>query len=294
MLPCLIAAAALAAPIEVAITVDDLPGNAAQLQAIRETLLAHKVPGVVGFANGFMLENSRTGMAAVRDWVGAGYRLGSHSFSHGHLEAMTAQAYCDDIDRNEPLLRDATGSDDAFRIFRYPYLEQGATAAQREAVRSHLQRRGYQVAEVTVDPYDFAWDKVFGRCLALGDQGALQEVHRGFVDDAVAQVLWADSVAQRAFGRGIKHIMLLHSRNITASYLDEILRALRARGVVFVPVAEAMADPVYATSLEVIVPTRGHFLSKVIRALKLGIPTSQRHPVEWMAAQCLTSEASAS
>ena len=279
---------AASAPIYVAVTVDDLPGSGANLMTIGEVLRQYGVPQVVGYASGFMLRASPgASMRALRDWVAAGHGLGNHTFSHGQLERWNVADYCADIDRNEWVLREATGGASDFHTFRFPYLQQGATAPQRDAVRAHLQARGYRVAEVTLDTYDFAWDKPFQRCLILRDSTALEAIRRAFLADAVGQLQWADNAAREVFGRSIKHIMLMHSRGITAAYLGEILQAFVSAGVVFVPVSEALADPAYQIPLERQLPARGNFISRVIGAYNVHtVPRSLPHPEAWMAAQC--------
>jgi hypothetical protein len=60
---------------------------------------------------------------------------------------------------------------------------------------------------------------------------------------------FAEQVSPKIFGREIPQILLIHSNDITADSLDEILTRLAARGYRFVTLDEAMSDPAYQTKV---------------------------------------------
>ena len=61
---------------------------------------------------------------------------------------------------------DASGA--SWRSFRYPYLRQGFDAASTSAVREFLDARGYQIAEVSIDFWDWAYQEPYVRCVEAG------------------------------------------------------------------------------------------------------------------------------
>src|SRR5687767_5456995 len=58
---------------------------------------------------------------------------------------------------------------------------------------------------------------------------------------------FAEKVSPKIFGRDIPQTLLLHSNDITADCLDEILTRFKARGYRFVTLDAVMADPAYQT-----------------------------------------------
>ncbi len=68
------------------------------------------------------------------------------------------------------------------------------------------------------------------------------------VDAAERGVRTSRAVARLLFGRDIAHILLLHVGAFDAVMLRTILGDLRAKGVTFVTLDEATADPAYAIS----------------------------------------------
>ncbi|HET6345086.1 MAG TPA: polysaccharide deacetylase family protein, partial [Myxococcota bacterium] len=101
------------APIQVALTFDDLPshgpfvtgiGPARAHGLILQALKEHDVPPTYGFINGNVLEDRPELRATLKAWVAAGNYLGNHTYSHYSLGAVPPAVYEADIDRNEPLL----------------------------------------------------------------------------------------------------------------------------------------------------------------------------------------------
>ena len=63
----------------------------------------------------------------------------------------------------------------------------------------------------------------------------------------MATTEFAEKVSPKIFGRDIPQTLLLHSNDITADCLDEILTRFKARGYRFVTLDAVMADPAYQT-----------------------------------------------
>mgnify|MGYP001766482360 CR=1 FL=1 len=114
-----VAASAVAADREVAITIDDIPrggdGGARTLAAVREMtgrllqpFREQKLP-VTGFVNaGRLLELGPEGAREILNlWLDSGADLGNHSYSHLNINKVTLDAYTEDIVKGEPLLREA-------------------------------------------------------------------------------------------------------------------------------------------------------------------------------------------
>ena len=242
-------------PIKVAITVDDLPrfedAPAVPPLMIHEAMLAafarHQTPPVYGFVNGRKLVDHPEDRPALRAWVASGHRLGNHSYSHGTVTSVTR--YLADVDANEPLLRELAGDDPAavrqWKVFRYPSLIEGSDAVSRRAVRRGLIERGYRIAEVTVDFFDWAYNEPYERCASKLNTAAIQILERDYLAAAIRSLRWSDAAAKAFFGRRIVQILLLHISHFDAMMTDQLLTSLEQAGVKLVALDEALADPVY-------------------------------------------------
>lgn len=243
----------------VAVTVDDLPRHGpdttpptprrAVVDAFLHAFARRHVPRVYGFVNGRDLDEHPEDRDALVDWVRAGHPLANHTFSHADANKIGAAAFVADVDADERLLRSLVpeGETASEKVFRYPYLREGADAAARSTIRAQLAARGYRVAPVTIDFFDWAFNPAFVRCRAAGDDRAVAALRRAYLDAARAQLAWADRAARHHFGRPIPHVLLLHAGVFDALVIDDLLDALAAAGARFVTLDEALADPAYAT-----------------------------------------------
>lgn len=266
-------------PIQVAITVDDLPRHGPDIpgvsrQKIHDDLLAvfakHHLTGVYGFVNAGSLRDHPEDRQALVDWVSAGGHLGNHTFSHPHPASLSVEQYLAEVDANEALLRELVGADPeqtrSWKVFRYPFLEEGADLPSRAAIRAGLAHRGYRIAEVTMDFYDWAYNAPYARCLAKGDERAIAALRQDYIDHAAANLRWADGAARELVGRPIPQILLLHVGAFDAVMLDELLTTLEKNAAVFVPLDAALADPVYTEEPREPRAASGEFFNQIRKA----------------------------
>jgi peptidoglycan/xylan/chitin deacetylase (PgdA/CDA1 family) len=294
-------------PTKMAITVDDLPTHGplprgvtrAQVHArLLESFARHGVPEVRGYVIGEHALGSADHRDALQLWLDAGHPLGNHTWSHPNMEEIGVDAYLADIDRNERVLAELTGdaSGASWRSFRYPYLRQGFDEVSSRRVRDHLAQGGYQIAEVSIDFWDWDYQAPYVRCLdaprtsARSGQAAaelgLAALRRTYLERATEMLDWHRAAAIDAFGRPISHVLLLHGGVFTAEMLDELLDAYEARGVVWVTLDEALADPVYR---DVPLPPRTHgdvLVEQAVVSLGVDHPPWTRHPGALLGALC--------
>ena len=261
-----------ATALEVAITVDDLPTHGllppgtdrkTVLDATIAALKRHGVTGAVGFVNGDRLRVESWRAAIIARWLAAGYSIGNHTLSHVDLHRVDPAAYVKDVELNDEALSrysDGTG----LRLFRYPYLHEGDTPAKRRAVRAALQSRGYEITPVTINFSDWIWNEAYVRCLTRRDSDAVDAVKRRLLQAADAALDWSEQSARTLMGRSIKHVVLLHLGAINAVILDDLLGMYERRGVRFIPVAQAMADPIYG--IDPGMTAHGNFLLQLLHA----------------------------
>jgi peptidoglycan/xylan/chitin deacetylase (PgdA/CDA1 family) len=245
--------------VRVALTFDDLPAHGPLpegtsrldvITALTRTLAAHHVPPVYGFTNGGKLREHPEDAGVLRAWVGAGNLLGNHGFSHLSLdEGTTIEAYLKDIDDNEETLRahSPPGTPErSWKVYRYPFLQEGRSAAVFHRVREHLGQRGYRVAEVSIDFGDWAWNPAYARCARKHDDRAIKALDTSYKQEAMTFLRWSKAAAWQALGREIAQVVLLHVGAADARALDATLTAYEKAGVVFVPLDAALDDPAYA------------------------------------------------
>ena len=263
------------AEIRVAVTVDDLPRHGPEVpgldrlaihRALLDIFARHRMTQVYGFVNAGRVQPGDE--AALRAWVEAGQPLGNHTAHHPDIGKVGIEAYLADVDAGEPLLAQllGPGKERVWKVFRYPFLWQGTDVPSRLAVRKGLVDRGYRIAEVTIDFDDWAYNPPYARCLAGGhpeDVSALEEM---FLDSGVEQLRWADDTLRRLVGRPVPHVLLLHAGVFDTRILDRLFTAYEKAGVRWIPLDEALADPVYQREPDPPRSWRGELPLQILRA----------------------------
>lgn len=283
------AAALLATPAAaqaVAITFDDLPAHSLLPPGETRVGVAARVigaladartPPVYGFVNGVQLEREPASEPVLRLWLAAGHPLGNHTWSHMRLQDVAA--FEDDVIRNEGLLNSLAGPR-AGRWLRYPFLAEGADPDSRSEVRRFLAARGYKVASVTLSFDDYAWNEPYARCAARGDAAAIARLEASYLAAADASLTYSRDLSRQALGREIPFVLLMHIGAFDARMLPRLLDLYRRRGVTFVSLETAMADPFYRDDLASAASPAPATLEDAARARGLPLPAKPWDPGE--------------
>ena len=245
----------------IAVTFDDLPYVAAgqpqylpsaqrATKEILRVLQAHHAPAVA-FVNEDKLQITGevdARIALLQQWVDAGMILGNHTYSHPDFNALTIEQFQDEIIKGEVVTRRLMRSHPPYQLyFRHPMTHTGDTQAKKEAIETFLAARGYKVTPHTIENSDFIFNVGYVRALRNKDEAMAKRLRETYLDFTIAVTEFAERISPQVFGREITQTLLLHSNDINADCLDEMLRRLAARGYRFVTLDEAMSDPAYQT-----------------------------------------------
>jgi peptidoglycan-N-acetylglucosamine deacetylase len=268
-----------AAP-ELAITVDDLPvhgpvpAGETPLDVAQRMTAALKASGVrttYAFVNGRWTESDRETIEVLRTWRRAGVPLGNHSWSHANVDDLDPAAYEREIARNEPLLRGLMGRGD-WHWFRYPYLSEGKEPMKRSAVRAILARRGYRIADVTMDFSDWQWTPPYARCRSRGDEATVAELERLYLEAAHDAVRFYRSLSKSLYGRDIPYVLLMHTGSFDARMLPRLVALYRSEGFRFVTLGKAERDSAYREASDPSLPAEVQGLEGRAQARGIALP----------------------
>ena len=241
---------------QVAVTFDDLPGASVgrlDIQHFQDftsellgALARHRVPAI-GFVNEGKLEADGTLVAArvalLKQWADAGLELGNHSYSHGDLHTMPLETFKQDVIRGEPITkRLMTDAQKSLRFFRHPFLHTGRDAATRGAFETFLRERGYRVAPVTIDNYDYTFARAYDRTSHGAERRRIVDAYLSYMTSVVS---YYEQQSQLLLGRELPQVLLLHANALNGRTFDTLARMLQGRGYAFVPLDTAINDPAY-------------------------------------------------
>lgn len=245
------------------VTIDDLPyvapshpqylPNAQRAtKEILRTLQAHRVTAV-GFVNEDKLQVTGeidARIALLQQWVSAGMILANHTYSHVDFNALTSEQFQDEIIKGEVITRRLMNARQPYQLyFRHPMTRTGDTLAKRDAVEAFLAARGYKVAPHTIENSDFIFNVPYARALRKKDTAMMKKLRAAYLDFTLAATEFAEKISPQIFGREIPQTLLIHTNDITADCLDEMLKRFVARGYQFITLDEAMRAPAYQTKI---------------------------------------------
>jgi peptidoglycan/xylan/chitin deacetylase (PgdA/CDA1 family) len=244
---------------QIAITIDDLPAgdasnaSASSLTEMTSKLLAilqqQKVPAV-GFVNEKKLYkwgevNER--IKALSMWVDAGLELGNHTFSHTSLNRSGLKTFEDEIIQGETVTRLLLADHKmTLRYFRHPYLDTGRDLQTRREAEAFLANRGYRIAPITVDAWDWMFAGVYADAKKRGDTALQQQIVASYLSHTDAVLAYCEQLSKQLVGYEIKQILLLHATWLEAEHLGEVLEVMRKRGYKFISLDDALSDQAYS------------------------------------------------
>jgi len=243
---------------QVAITIDDLPAaansmSAADLTAMTSKLLStlrdQKVP-VVGFVNEkklYRLGEVDDRIKALRMWLDYGFELGNHTFSHMSLNQAGLQAWEDDVIQGESVTRLLLAEHKmTLRYFRHPFLDTGRDLQTRRQAEAFLTARGYRIAPITLDAWDWMYAPVYDDARHRGDTALQQQLVSSYLDHSDAAFAFSEQLAKQTIGYEPRQILLLHANQLEADHIGELLDLLRKRGYRFITLGDALSDQAYS------------------------------------------------
>src|ERR1700737_308548 len=227
-----------------AITIDDLPAGAANTMsaaAITEmttkllaALRQQKVPAV-GFVNERKLyykwDEVAERIKALNLWLDAGFELGNHTYGHTSLNKAGLKDFEDSVIQGESVTRLLlTQHNMKLRYFRHPYLDTGRDLQTRREAEAFLVARGYRIAPVTLDAWDWNFAGVYDDAKKRGDTALQQEIVSSYLSYHAAVFAYYEKFSKDLIGYEPKQILLLHGNQLEAEHICELIDMIRQRG----------------------------------------------------------------
>lgn len=195
------------------------------------------------FAAGSRVD-SPAGLQLVKDWGKRGHAIGNHTYAHLNFNSakLSLDAFISDVEKNEALLKNEPGW---VPRLRFPYLKEGDTAEKRDGVRSWITKHGYQSGEVSIDASDWYYSNRYTSWRQTHPKADLASFRAAYLDHLWSRATYYDSLSQRLLHRSAKHVMLLHTNQINAEFMPDVIAMFISKGWKFVSPIEAYSDPLY-------------------------------------------------
>jgi peptidoglycan/xylan/chitin deacetylase (PgdA/CDA1 family) len=209
---------------------------------ILEALKRNDMPPTVDFVTGRRIDE-----ALLVDWLKSGNLLGNMTFHRVKARKRTAQEFIKDIQLNDQALSKLWAKfPPKQKYFRYPRLKLSRESANRESIWAYLKQAGYVEVPATIDARDRKFNEVYCGAQSRGDDACVNLIRAQFKSLLLSTFLNARSSAKSRAGYDVKHILMIGANQFTCDSLGEILSYFKSLGVLFIPLEDALKDPLYS------------------------------------------------
>lgn len=241
------------APLEIAITFDDLPAHGplppgdtreAIAERVVHALQEYHVPPTYGFVNAVEVLDNPGLVNVLGTWRASGNLLGNHTWSHMNFNQHSLMQFEGDISDDEPALRLMMYHQD-WHWLRFPYLAEGDTAEKRMGLRAWLGQHGYRIATVTMSFSDYEWNAPYARCVAKHEGRSIDWLEASYLHAAEEDIGFSRGMSKQLYGHDIPYVLLLHIGALDSRMLPRLLAMYHQHGFTFVPLKQAEEDSFY-------------------------------------------------
>ncbi|MFN8281753.1 MAG: polysaccharide deacetylase family protein [Chitinophagales bacterium] len=234
---------------EIAITIDDPHTKETPLlnwqqrnDAILNILDKHKIQAAL-FVCGMRVDNAN-GISLLNQWDKKKHLICNHSYSHLYFNSAskTCDIFIADFKKGDSIIRHYKNYT---KLFRFPYLKEGNSAAKRDSMRTAMKTEGYKNGYVSIDASDWYIDAQIALALKKDINTDLTPYKEYYIQHILDRAKYYDSLAHLVFKRDIKHTLLIHHSLLNALFLDDLLTALEANGWKLIDAKKAFKDTVY-------------------------------------------------
>jgi hypothetical protein len=132
------------------------------------------------------------------------------------------------------------------RYFRHPYLDTGRDLETRRQAEAFLVSRGYRIAPITMDAWDWMYASVYEDARKRGDSALQQQLVSSYLSYTGQVFDYYEKFSKELLGYEPKQILLLHGNWLEADHIGELLDLLRKRGYKFISLQDALGDAAYS------------------------------------------------
>jgi peptidoglycan/xylan/chitin deacetylase (PgdA/CDA1 family) len=229
----------------IAITMDDLNWmplpNATEINTrLLDAMRSHQARLAL-FVIGRNAVNA-TGQVLIQPWKQAGHLIANHTYSHRNYESITFEEFSADIMHADRVLASDLATP---RLFRFPMLKEGNTAAKRDRMREFLATHHYRNGYVTIDTSDWYYDARLRERQSTDAGFDLYRFRQPYLDHLWDRAQFYDDLSTQVLGRSVPHTVLLHWNLLNSLFLADVLNMFHRRGWRIVSAEHAFRDPIF-------------------------------------------------
>ena len=189
---------------------------------------------------------NKKGQNLLNSWNDKGHNIANHTFTHPNFNSQKNNVQ---LFKNELIQTDSIISklSNRVKLFRFPYLKEGASKAKVDSIRNVLIDNNYKNGYVTIDASDwYINQRLINRINAVGIENTkIDKFKKFYIQHLIDRANYYEKLSYQINKRHINHTLLLHHNLTSALFLGDLIKDFKKKGWTIINAKEAYQDEVF-------------------------------------------------
>lgn len=156
----------------------------------------------------------------------AGHMIGNHTYSHYNCSQTSAEKFSKDITKAHKVIQHYKNFQP---LFRYPYLNE-CNESQKKFVNNTLQSMQYKNGYVTIVSLDYYVNDILQKALKSHKTIHYDKLKEIYLKNTLDNIEFYSEFINKKLSYDLSHVLLLHENDISALYLEDLIKLLKSKG----------------------------------------------------------------
>lgn len=189
---------------------------------------------------------NKKGQNLLNSWNDKGHNIANYTFTHPNFNSQKNNVQ---LCKNELIQTDSIISklSNRVKLFRFPYLKEGASKAKVDSIRNVLIDNNYKNEYVTIDASDwYINQRLINRINAVGIENTkIDKFKKFYIQHLIDRANYYEKLSYQINKRHINHTLLLHHNLTSALFLGDLIKNFKKKGWIIINAKEAYQDEVF-------------------------------------------------
>jgi peptidoglycan/xylan/chitin deacetylase (PgdA/CDA1 family) len=186
------------------------------------------------------------GQFLLNSWNDKGHNIANHTFTHPNFNSKknNVQLFKNELIKTDSIISKLSNR---VKLFRFPYLKEGAGKAKVDSIRNVLRNNNYKNGYVTIDASDwYINQRLIKRINAVGlENTKIDKYKKFYIQHLLDRANYYEKLSYQINKRHINHTLLLHHNLTSALFLGDLIKEYKKKGWTIIDAKEAYKDEVF-------------------------------------------------
>lgn len=193
-------------------------------------------------------KSDQKGKFLLQSWNDQGHSIANHTFNHPsfHSEDLSVKDFEKELLDTDTIISKYSNYQ---KLFRFPYLKEGATRDKIDGIRNVLSHHGYKNGYVTIDVSDwYVNGRLIRKIKEMGfDSAKVAKFKDYYLEHIMDRANFYETLSYGLTGRNINHTLLLHHNLTSALFLGDLITRFKKEGWEIIDAPVAFKDKIFET-----------------------------------------------